>query len=147
MAIQVYRAHEPNPAKAWMMEYRRLLRTRDALLDELDRVREGSTRATSRLTATRVSGMPTRDGVANAAVRTLDCEEQLRALVDNLDKALQARVDAIAALTDGRCRELMTYRYVCGWGWERIAATMNYDLRWLLRLHGEALQQVKTHIP
>ena len=44
------------------------------------------------------------------------------------------------------CREYQTIlekRYLCFQSWEKIAAAMDYDIRWLYRLHGKALEEVQ----
>ena len=52
----VWQAREINPAKRYLLEYRTLIKRRDALLDELDRLQDANHRATSRLTAVRLGG-------------------------------------------------------------------------------------------
>ena len=45
------------------------------------------------------------------------------------------------------CREYQTIlekRYLCIFSWEKIAAAMDYDIRWLYRLYGKALEEVQV---
>lgn len=49
---------------------------------------------------------------------------------------------AIDALPDGRQRLLLRLRYIDGRTWEQIAVRMALDYRWVLRLHGRALEQL-----
>ena len=50
---------------------------------------------------------------------------------------------SIAALSDGTLRRLLTYRYICGCTWERIAVKMNYSYKHVVHfLHPRALSKI-----
>jgi len=134
-----WRAKEPNPAKRYLMEYRNLIKRRDALLDELDRLREANQRATSRLTAVRLSGTGGHGGFENGAIRAVDTEASLRKVIARIDACLDARLAAIEGLTDERQKLVLTYRYINGWGWREIGQVMGYEERQVFRVHGDAL--------
>lgn len=46
-------------------------------------------------------------------------------------------------------RKLLRLRYVMGFKWDKISELMNYDQRWVYRLHGQALKEfehaIKSH--
>ncbi len=48
--------------------------------------------------------------------------------------------DRIHKLQDGAEKEVLIRRYLMGRTWEQIAVEMNYNYRWVLRLHGRALK-------
>lgn len=50
----------------------------------------------------------------------------------------------IAGIEDGRQREILRRRYIAGQKWEEIAKEMHLDDRWVLRLHGRALQKIEA---
>jgi hypothetical protein len=87
--------------------------------------------------------------------RTL--ERAVEAIVDMADKLGAERLkairlrreieDAIASVPDGRLRMLLRYRYIDGMTWERIAVNMNFDARWVRRLHGQALDELTLESP
>lgn len=56
--------------------------------------------------------------------------------------------DAIATVSDGRLRLLLEYKYIDGLTWELIAEKMDTDLRWVYRLHGQALTAltIESHV-
>ena len=89
---QVWVAKSPNPAKRYLMEYRTMVRRRDALLDELDRLKEANQRATSRITAVRLSGTSGHGGFENGAIRVVDGENQLQEVIRHIDECLRARL-------------------------------------------------------
>ena len=48
----------------------------------------------------------------------------------------------IKRVPDERLQNLLILRYVDGLTWEVVAAQMNYEVRQVHRLHGDALEQV-----
>ena len=70
-----------------------------------------------------------------------------RALDRDIDRLIDLKreiAEVIAAVPDMRYRTLLEYRYLCGWGWRRIARTMNYSEDWTRHAHGRALQMVRV---
>ena len=131
-----------NPAKRYLLEYLPLRKRRDALLDELDRTQEASMRATSRLTATRLSGTSGHGGFENNAIRYVDCEAVLQKHINQIGRCLEERLDMIDRLPDERQKLVLTYRYVNGWRWEEIMNVMHYQERQVFEHHGRALQEL-----
>lgn len=48
--------------------------------------------------------------------------------------------DQIHKIQDGAEKEVLERRYLMGETWERIAVQMNYNYRYVLKIHGRALQ-------
>lgn len=48
--------------------------------------------------------------------------------------------DQIHKMQDGVEKEVLERRYLMGEKWEEIAVQMNYNYRWVLRIHGKALK-------
>lgn len=135
------RAPRPvNPAKRYQ-EYRAILMRMERLSHHLETVWDESTRATSRLTATRISGTGKRDSIANAAVELADGEGALKNEINHLREALSMRLFLIGKLKDERHKAILTARYIDGMRWEEIARAMHYDPRWVKELHGRALAE------
>ena len=72
---------------------------------------------------------------------------RLDALISQLEheQALAVRQykeihDRIHKMQDGAEKEVLIRRYLMGRTWEQIAVEMNYNYRWVLRLHGRALK-------
>lgn len=62
------------------------------------------------------------------------------------EKLLQCKteiLEAIAMVEDSRYRTLLTAYYVNCKSWEEVAVQMNYGIRQVYRLHGDALQKIK----
>ncbi len=131
-----------NPAKKYLLEYIDLRNRRDALLSELERTREASLRATSRLTATRLSGTSGHGGFEDNAIRGVDCEAALQKVIDRISGKLEERLDMIDRLPEERQKTLMTYRYINGCGWEEIMNVMHFEKTEIFRCHGYALSVI-----
>ena len=92
-----------------------------------------------------LSGMP-RGGVrdwTDTAIRIAELDRMLMADIDCLVTLKADICKAIDAVEDIRYRRLLELRYRNYESWEQIAVDMGYDIRWVYRLHGEALNQVK----
>ncbi|MCI8514118.1 MAG: hypothetical protein HFI93_05750 [Lachnospiraceae bacterium] len=50
----------------------------------------------------------------------------------------------ILAISDETERRLLQYRYINGYTWEQIADSMMYSYRWILKLHGRALEHLRV---
>lgn len=75
--------------------------------------------------------------------------ELVRQINNEIDQLVTIRLDimhAIDTIPDDRLRLLMEYRYIDGKRWEQIAVDMGYDYRWVLRLHGQALEKMEMVI-
>ena len=69
-----------------------------------------------------------------------DIDDMIGSFVDIRDEITAA----IAQVEDGRYRLLLHCRYILGLSWEDIRNRMNYDLRWVHRLHGTQLLACKA---
>lgn len=79
-----------------------------------------------------------------------DCTQKIMDLQEELCSAMADLVDvtceigkAIQKLDNYDYQDLLVKRYVLGKPWEKIAEEMNYGIRNVHRLHGEALREIK----
>lgn len=127
--------------KAWLRRYR----TREA---EIERLREeiARTRAQAEGAAAQLSGLPRGGSGEDRLQRAVELlERRCTELAGQIEAGQEARRQteaAIDALPDGRQRLLLRLRYIDGRTWEQIAVRMALDYRWVLRLHGRALEQL-----
>ena len=84
----------------------------------------------------------------------LSCGEDGRWRMLAMARELDARVAEYAekareiervidAVEDGQYRDLLKYRYLNGWSWQRIAKRMYVSEDWVWRLHRRALRAVR----
>ena len=68
--------------------------------------------------------------------------EQVNAKWDALLAMREEAKERIGEIADGRYREVLHRRYLCGESWEYIAVGMGYSFRQVTRLHGGALRAI-----
>ena len=85
------------------------------------------------------------DKVQTAAVEVAELTDQLNGKIHQAVKMQREIKELIGTIDDATLRRLMTYRYIHGKKWEEVAVLMDYDYRWILRLHGKALYKLDEH--
>lgn len=126
-------------AKTYLRQLARMDKRIDALVERQERYRELASRRTTVY----------RDMPGGGRRCASSCEEYVCKIVDlgrEIDRQIDEYVDltreiesAIDQLPDDRHRDILRWRYVNGWDWDRIAQSMSYDRVWVWRLHGRAL--------
>ena len=133
--------------KEYLKRYRKIDREVNQLIMEKDEIIALGTRITPRY-----SDLPRGWGESNKvqlSVEKLEAqEEKINKKIDLLHEVKADIEKAIQTVEDDTLKLLLRYRYINGLTWEKIAVTMNYDYRWILRLHGKALNKltIKSHI-
>lgn len=112
----------------------------EALLERQRRYRELASGRTTRLRE--VGGGVRRrvSSVEEFVLKIVDLEREIDRRVDeyvDLTREIEARIDR---LEDGRLRDLLRWRYVNEWDWERVAGALGYERRQAFRLHARALR-------
>lgn len=128
-----------HPAILYLRKYAAMKLRRDDLQEELLSIREKATRATSRMTAERVSGTPMKDGMANAAIKAVETERKLDCTIRNIEEGLAHRVWVIEQMEDEWEKTILTDRYIKGRSWEEILYRIPFERSAMFKLHGKAL--------
>lgn len=126
--------------KTWLRSYRYLKNEVERLEEELAEWRSKAEKMTREL-----SGMPSGSGggdkVPACVEKIWELERKLSAKLSDMVEQRQAIERAIESLPDKK-KQLMRYRYIDGMKWEKVAVEMNMEYRWVLRIHGRALQEI-----
>ena len=129
-------------AKEFLRRARSVDRRVDEAQERVDRLR-------AQLEAGRMSsvtGMP-RGGAKDwteTADRLIELEQCVNAQVRELVRWKLVAIDAINAVEEARLREVLELYYIDGFTWEQVAQRMGLDQRWVYRLHGRALLEVRV---
>lgn len=131
------------------MTAKEFLRRARAVDRRVDEAQERVERLRARLESGRMSqitGMPRGGGAdwTETADRLIELEQRVNARTRELVRWKLAAIDAIDAVEEARLREVLELYYIDGFTWEQVAQRMGLDLRWVYRLHGKALLQVKV---
>lgn len=102
-----------------------------------------ATKATSTLT-----GMPHNPNHATSTMeetiaKIIDLQAEINRDIDTLVDLKRDLSATIKAVGNTEYQTVLEKRYLCFQSWEQIAVEMGYDLRWLYRLHGKALDVVR----
>ena len=129
-------------AKDYLSQARQLDQAIDARLERIARLR-----ALVSGRAARTDGMPRGGAGVDWTETIIKIDEMERALDKDIDRLIDLKreiAEVIAAVPDMRYRTLLEYRYLCGWGWAKIARAMHYGEDWVRHAHGWALKQVRV---
>lgn len=128
-------------AKEYLQQYKFLDSRIKAKCEQLERLRELSTKVSAEQGSGAHSGVS--DRVGNIVAKICDAEAEINEMIDIL---LDLRVEierAIAAVPDETLRQLLELRYINCKTFEQIAVEINYSYMHVCRLHGKALAQIK----
>ena len=78
--------------------------------------------------------------MADTINKIIDLQYEINKDIDNLVDLKEEISQVIAGVEQTDLRMILEKRYLCFHSWEKIASEMFYDLRWLHRLHGRALE-------
>ena len=103
-----------------------------------------ATKATSTLT-----GMPRNPNHATSSMedviaKIIDLQAEINNDIDTLVDLKRSLSKTIKAVDSPEYQTVLEKRCLCFQSWEQIAVEMGYDLRWLYRIHGKALEEVKA---
>ena len=80
---------------------------------------------------------------ADIMAKIVDLEADINQDIDQLVNIRDGIKTVIEAVKDDRERVLLQYRYLDGRTFEWIACEMNYNYRWIKRLHSRAVNKIK----
>ncbi|CDC03672.1 putative uncharacterized protein [[Clostridium] leptum CAG:27] len=110
-------------------------------LDQIARLRELSTKITQTLTPDKVKSN-SENRLESFVSKIVDIEREIGASIDQLERTRLQVESVINSVPNVNQRNVLRLRYISGMKWEQIAVKLNYDYRWVLRLHGKALNKI-----
>ena len=133
-------------AKVYLSQAYRLDQQINSKLEQVSALRQLATKATSSIHAERVSGTTQRSPMENAVLKLIDLEYEINDDIDRLVDLKRELNALISAIDNHAYRIVLELRYLSGNTWEEVAGIMGYDLRWIYRLHGKALQEAAAKL-
>ena len=88
-------------------------------------------------------GRPTEETV----LRLMQYNDQANNYIDELADLKIQIAEEIMQLENGNHRMVLRERYIKCKKWEEVAVEQGYDLRWIYRLHGNALKEFEDIFP
>lgn len=124
-------------------EYLKSIRMLDMAIkvkeEELYRLKLNIASLSPQTTGERVINSSTSD-MMSTVDKIVDMQAVINAEIDRLVNLKEEARSKINQLKDTRYVSLLTDYYINCKTWEQVADDMGYDLRWVYRLHGRALQ-------
>lgn len=124
----------------YLKQYRSLSMEIDQITKELQRWQDLATRISPSY-----SDMPHGGGSDKVQTAAVEVAELTDKLNQKLHQAIMVQENIkklLESLDDIKLRQLMSYRYINGMRWEEISVRMDFNYRWVLRLHRKALNQI-----
>jgi hypothetical protein len=116
----------------------------NAKLEQIRSLRELAQNATSTLSDMPKDAQRNIRRMESTICKMLDLENEINADVDRLVELKREIMDVIGRVENPTYRMLLELRYLCFKPWDDVAAMMNYDRRYVHKVHGRALNEVDT---
>lgn len=128
-------------AKEYLSQAFRLDERINSKIQQLESLNALATKSTSTLSDMPKS--PNRSSrMEDAIVKIVDLQDEINKDIDSLVELKAEIMRAIKAVDNIEYRTIFEKRYLCFLTWKQIAVDLDYNVRHLYRLHGEALAQV-----
>lgn len=131
-------------AKEYLSQAKYLDQAINSKIQQLGQLNDLATKATSVLTGMPKNPSGSTSAMADTVVKIISLQNEINR---DMDALVDLKAEIMRLIKSVSCREYQTIlekRYLCFLSWEKIAASMDYDIRWLYRLHGKALEEVQT---
>jgi Ribonuclease G/E len=129
-------------SKDYLEQIRILDRLINNKLQELEQLEALATKVTSVNSGDRVQASGSQDKMADTVIKILELKQEINADIDRLVDLKCEIIPMIDAVQDADLIDVLYKRYIQGKKWEEIALEMHYTFRWVLKLHGRALQKI-----
>lgn len=127
-------------------EYLEQLRVLDRLINnkqqELEKLETLATKVTSYNSGDRVQASGNQDKMADTVIKIIELKQEINADIDRLVDMKAEIIPVIDSVQDADMIDVLYKRYILFKKWEEIALEMHYTFRWVLKIHGRALQKI-----
>ena len=113
-------------------------------IEEVEKLKELTTKVTSTLKADVVSGSMNQDKLGDAVSRIVDLQDDINKSIDRYVDLKAEIGKVIEKVTNADFAAILYKRYFEYKTWEKIACEMNFTYQWVCVLHGRALQAVEN---
>lgn len=127
-------------AKDYLRQAYRIDHRINSKLEQVSSLRELAIKTTSVLTD--MPRKPNRNAHPTEIIiaKMIDLEDEINNDIDMLVDLKREIVELIKSVENTEHQTLLELRYLCFKSWEQIAVDMRYEIRYLHKLHGKALE-------
>lgn len=126
-------------AKAELMQISKIDRLITRLTNTVATLRSSLTSGNYELKQDVVQTSGPKNPIETIIIKIVDLEDQINGQIDELITRKADAMKLIGAISDLDQRNILVARYVQGEKWENIADEVDHDIRWVFRVHGNAL--------
>lgn len=128
-------------AKEYLSQAFQLDQRINSKLEQVSMLRDLALKTTSVLQDDKVQSAKQQSPMESALVKLMSLEEEINNDIDQLIDLKRELTTFVSEMDNPSFRLLLELRYLSGSIWEEVAAIMGYDIRWVYRLHREALKE------
>ena len=130
-------------AKDYLSQAYRIDHRINSKLEQIQSLRALSTKATATLSDTPQSkGTRNIHSMEDIIVKMIDLESEINADLNRLIDLKHEIITVVKCIDSPEYQTLLELRYLCFKTWEEIAVEINWSIRQVYYMHGEALKQV-----
>ena len=134
-------------AKEYLGQAYRIDQRINSKLEQVGSLRALASKATSTISNTPPSGSRNVHSMEGIIVKIIDLENEINADIDTLVDLKREIMGVIKVIDNPEYQTLLELRYLCFYSWEKVAVEMDYDLRYMHKLHRKALELCTAFIP
>ena len=129
--------------KAYLSQARHLDTRIKSKLQQVDSLNELATNCSLVLTGMPRNPSASNSRMAEAITKIVDLQNEINRDIDKLVELKREIMGVIKAVQNPDFQTILVKRYLCFLSWEKIAVDMDYDLRYVHKLHTQALEACK----
>ena len=133
-------------AKEYLQQVHKMDRQIDSKIEMLTELNALATKCTAILTGMPYNPSGSKSQMADTIDKIVDLQDEINADICRMVEVKAEVIRVIGCVQDVNCRILLEKRYLSYKTWERIAADMNFGLRYVHILHKKALADVAPFI-
>ena len=129
--------------KGYLSQARHLDTRIKSKLQQVDSLNELATNCSMILTGMPRNSSASNSRMAEAITKIVDLQNEINRDIDKLVELKREIMGVIKAVQNPDFQTILEKRYLCFLSWEKIAVDMDYDLRYVHKLHTQALEACK----
>lgn len=132
--------------KEYLSQAYRIDQRINSKLEQVASLRVLATKATSTISDNLPSGSQNVQAMEDIIVKIIDLENEINKDISTLVDLKREIVGVIKRISNPEYQTLLELRYLCFYSWEKVAVEMEYDLRYVHKLHKKAMEQCSVSV-
>lgn len=129
--------------KEYLSQAYRLDQRINSKIEQINSLHDLAAKASTTISETSCCSSANKQRMENNIVKIVDLEREINEDIDKLIEVKKDIVEMVKKVENPEYQTLLERRYLCFKKWEQIAMEMNYDLRYIHKLHLRALSVCK----